>query len=72
MDSGAMIYIPNSIKIVSGIRKLVGVLQTQRQRGDLINLLVFFQNKESRIKINSYIHLSPYRPDRLWGPPNPL
>jgi hypothetical protein len=36
MGSGAMIYIPGSIKIESGIEKLIGRgdLQTYRQHGD--------------------------------------
>jgi hypothetical protein len=52
MGSGAMIYIPSFIKIGSGIQKLMGGIhiQTHRQQGDLINLLLFFRNKESRLK----------------------
>jgi hypothetical protein len=49
MGSGAMIYISSFIKIGSGIQKLIGV--THRQRGDRISLLLFFQNRESRLKI---------------------
>jgi hypothetical protein len=45
MGSVAMIYIPNFIKIISGIRKLMGGIQTHRQGGDRISLL-----KESRLK----------------------
>jgi hypothetical protein len=41
MGSGAMIYIPSFIKTGLGIH---------RQHGDLISLLSFFQNKESRLK----------------------
>jgi hypothetical protein len=50
MGSGAMIYeyIPTFIKIGSGIQKLIGVIH--RQQGDFISLLLFFQNKESRLK----------------------
>jgi hypothetical protein len=52
MGSGAMIYVPSFIKIGSGIRKLIGVdMETHRQQGDLISLLLFFQNKEIRLKI---------------------
>jgi hypothetical protein len=53
MGSGVMIYIPSFIKIGSGIRKLMGGGGTQIhiQHGDLIILLLFFQNKESRLKI---------------------
>jgi hypothetical protein len=53
MGSGAMIHIPNFIKSGSGVRKLMegGDTQTHRQDGDRISLLSFFQNKESRLKI---------------------
>jgi hypothetical protein len=38
--SGAMIYIPNFIKISSGIQHLIGKYkQTHRQHGDIISLL---------------------------------
>jgi hypothetical protein len=50
MGSGAMIYVPSFIKIGSGIPKLIGDTQTHRQQGDLIRVLLFFQNKESRLK----------------------
>jgi hypothetical protein len=58
MGSSDMIYIPNFINIGSGIQKLIeGDAQTHRQHGDLISLLLLFQNKESRlIKINTYIN----------------
>jgi hypothetical protein len=49
MGSGAMIYIPSFIKIGSGIQKLIG--RIHRKHGDLISLLLFLQNKESRLKI---------------------
>jgi hypothetical protein len=49
MGSGAMIYISNFIKIGSGIQKLIG--ETHKQRGDRISLFLFFQNRESRLKI---------------------
>jgi hypothetical protein len=45
MGSGTMIYIPSSIKIGSGIQKLMGRgrdTQRHRQHGDLISLLSFF------------------------------
>jgi hypothetical protein len=54
MGSGAMIYIPIFIKAGAGIQKLIrGNIQTHRQQGDLISLLLFlfFQNKESRLSI---------------------
>jgi hypothetical protein len=44
MGSGAMIYIPNFVKIGSGIRKLIeGVSQTHWQHGDRVTLLLFFK-----------------------------
>jgi hypothetical protein len=48
MDSGAVSYVPSFIKIDSDIQKLIGGIH--RQQGDLISLLLFFQNKESRLK----------------------
>jgi hypothetical protein len=48
MGSGAKIYIPSLIKIGYGIKKLIRGIQ--RQRGGLISLLLFFQNKESRLE----------------------
>jgi hypothetical protein len=48
MGSGAMIYIPSLIKIGSAIQKLIGGIH--RQHSDRINLLLFFVNKESRLK----------------------
>jgi hypothetical protein len=53
MGSDAMMYAPNFIKIGSGIQKLMGggiLIQTRREQGDLISPLVFFQNKERRLK----------------------
>jgi hypothetical protein len=56
MNSGDMIYIPSFINIGRGIEKLLGGdTQTHRQHGDLISLIPFFQNKESRLKISSYL-----------------
>jgi hypothetical protein len=51
MGSGATIYASSFIKIGSAIQNLMRDSQTHRQRGDLISLLLFFQNKESRLKI---------------------
>jgi hypothetical protein len=49
LGSGAMMCVPSFIKIVSGIQKLIwGDSQEHRQHEDLISLLSFFQNKESR------------------------
>jgi hypothetical protein len=49
MGSGAMIYIPSFIKIGPGIQSWRRI---HRQRGDLISLLLFLQNKESRLRIH--------------------
>jgi hypothetical protein len=48
MGSGAVTYVPSFIKIGSGIEKLIRGY-THRQQRDLISLLYFFQNKESRL-----------------------
>jgi hypothetical protein len=63
MNSGAIIYVPSFIKIGSGIQKLIGGgihIQKHRRQSDLINLLLFFQNKESRLK-NGQISLMCYQ-----------
>jgi hypothetical protein len=52
IGSGAMIYIPSFIKIDSGIQKFIGRIHRHSEHGDLISLHLFFQNKESRLKIN--------------------
>jgi hypothetical protein len=49
MVSGAMIYIASFVKIGSGIQKLIWGIH--RQSGDLLSPLLFFLNKESRLKI---------------------
>jgi hypothetical protein len=51
MGSGAMIDIPGFIKEGSDVQKLTEERRrlTHRQRGDLISLLLFFQNKENRL-----------------------
>jgi hypothetical protein len=46
MGSGAMIYIPSFTKIGSGIQKLIKGIHRHTN-----SLLLFFQNKESRLKI---------------------
>jgi hypothetical protein len=49
--SGSMIYVPNFVIFCSGVQKLGGInLQTHRQQGDPISLLLFFQNKGSGLK----------------------
>jgi hypothetical protein len=44
MGSAAMIYIPGFIMFGWGIQKLIGG-DSDTQHGDLISLLLFFQNK---------------------------
>jgi hypothetical protein len=53
MGSGAMIHIPSFIKTGSGNRKLIGGGGDHKQQGDLISLLLFFQNKEIRLKFTT-------------------
>jgi hypothetical protein len=51
MGSGAMVYILNFIKTGSVIQKLIGGnTQTHKQHGGRISLILFFQNKERRLK----------------------
>jgi hypothetical protein len=52
IGSVAMIYMPSFIQIFSaGVQKLIGAdTQTHKQHGDLVSLLLYFQNKESRLK----------------------
>jgi hypothetical protein len=51
MGSCAKIYIPSFIKIGSGIQLMRGGdTRTLRQQVDRISLLLFFQNKENRLK----------------------
>jgi hypothetical protein len=52
MGSGATIYIRQSfIKIGSGIQKLLGKdKHTDTQQGEIIGILLFFQNKEIGLK----------------------
>jgi hypothetical protein len=52
MGSPDMIHIPSFIKIGSGIQTLIGGY-SHRQHGDTMSLLLFFLNKESRLKIIS-------------------
>jgi hypothetical protein len=48
------VYIPSFIRIGSGIQNLLEGIYMQthkhRQEGDLMSLLLLFQNKESRLK----------------------
>jgi hypothetical protein len=58
MDTGAMIYIPNFIKIGSGFLNLRDTHKETQMKLDHISLLSFFQNKSYRVKSNSNIILS--------------
>jgi hypothetical protein len=55
---GGMIYTPSFVKIGSGFKKffLGGEIhiQTHRQQGYFISSLLFFKNKESRLKRHVY------------------
>jgi hypothetical protein len=42
MGSGAVIYVPNLIKIGSGVQKLIGGIHTHGQQRDPISPLYFF------------------------------
>jgi hypothetical protein len=57
MSSDGMIHIPRFMMIGSGIQKLLWSIhiETHRQRGDSISLLLFFQNVETLLKELSYI-----------------
>jgi hypothetical protein len=47
MGSDVMIYIQNFIKIGSAIQKLiVRAIHSHSQQGDLVSVLLFFQNKK--------------------------
>jgi hypothetical protein len=49
-----MKYILSFIKIGSGIHKLIrGDTQIHEQHGGRVSLLLFFQNDESRLKVNT-------------------
>jgi hypothetical protein len=43
MGSGAMICVPSLIKICLDVQKLVMGIQTHRQHGDLLSLLLFLR-----------------------------
>jgi hypothetical protein len=61
-----MIYLPSFIKIGSGIQKLMGgKTKTYREHGDLISILPFFQNKESRTKPQDT--MKHYTRHSTWG-----
>jgi hypothetical protein len=49
MGSGVMMYIPSIINKCSLIQNLIGGIH--RQHCDGINVLLFFQNKESRVDV---------------------
>jgi hypothetical protein len=51
---GVMLYTPSLIKNGSVVQKLIGGIhiQTHRQEGNLISLILFFQRKTRRLKRN--------------------
>jgi hypothetical protein len=49
MGLGVVAYIPSFTKFCSGVQKLIRGIH--REHGDRISLLLFFQNKENRLKI---------------------
>jgi hypothetical protein len=52
ISSGVMRYIQSYIKIGSGIQKLIrGIHKIHRQHGDIISLLLLFQNMKSMLKM---------------------
>jgi hypothetical protein len=55
IGSGAMTYIPSFIKTGSAIHRLMreGYVKPLREHGYRISLFLFFQNKESMLKICS-------------------
>jgi hypothetical protein len=63
MGSDPVIYIPSFIMTGSGIHKLIR--GTHRPQGDPISLLLFFQNKESRLKIRHFSYFEAERSLRL-------
>jgi hypothetical protein len=55
MDSGAVIYVPNFIKIGSGFQKLIGRIHTHTHTLTAkwsLKRTLFCQNKESRLKMS--------------------
>jgi hypothetical protein len=54
MGSGAKIHIQTFMKLGLGIQKFIGGYRTHRENGDLIILLLFLQNKESRLKVKLF------------------
>lgn len=53
MGSGAKIYIPDFIKIDSGIQKLIGAIHRnidRKERAQTYFYIFFFQNMEGRLK----------------------
>jgi hypothetical protein len=67
----AMIYIPSFIKVVSGIKGLIGEdTQTKRQQGHLISKFLFFQFKESRLKTATFLKICHHSwPNKKHGEP---
>jgi hypothetical protein len=57
MSSGAVIYVPSSIKMGSGIQKLKGqgIHRHTHIQSKVKSILLFFQNKENKLKIHRKI-----------------
>jgi hypothetical protein len=55
MSIGAIIYIPCFINICSGIQKLMQGGYRDIHHGDHISLLLFFQNKKSRLNWDGFV-----------------
>jgi hypothetical protein len=58
IGSGATIFVPTFVKTDSAIQKLTGEYK-DRQHCDHISLLLFFQDKQNRLKMSNLI-LSSY------------
>jgi hypothetical protein len=66
----------STIKFLSGVKKLFFAIGRRRSRDSSVGIATGYglddkgggNSSPSRVKIFT----SPYRPDRLWGPPNLL
>jgi hypothetical protein len=53
IGQGAMIQMSRSVKISSGVQKIIKGIY--RQQGDLISLLLSLEKKETRLKVLQYL-----------------
>lgn len=52
MRSGAIMYVPNFIRLVKALKIWWGIhIHTHTHKGNLISLVLFFQNNENRLMI---------------------